>query len=108
MDINQLNMATAAFLRQLRMFSERNSLQITEQSTELFMDVVQSVEQLIASAKIVVPIADEESHDFLLNLNEKHFDLRQYIICRMCSVSETELNDENEFPIAFDILGKNW
>lgn len=90
MDFNQLNIATAVFLRQLRMFSEQNKLQINEQTAELFMDVVQNVEQLTEAAEMV-PVKSEDSTDFLLDLNEKHFDLKQYIMCRMCIVSSIKL-----------------
>lgn len=87
MDINQLNIASAVFLRQLRMFSERNkTIQINEQTAENFMDIVQSIEQLTATAEMI-PVKTESPIDFLFNLNEKHFDLRQYIMCRMCIVS---------------------
>lgn len=86
MDINQLNISTAVFLRQLRMFSEHKTIQINDQTAELFMDIVQSIDELIASAQII-PVKTESNVDFLFNLNEKHFDLRQYIMCRMCIVS---------------------
>lgn len=90
MDISQLNIATTIFLRQLRLFSEQNIVQINEKSAELFMDVIQNIEQLIATSHMI-PVKDEFSTDFLLNLNEKQFDLKQYIMCRMCNVSETKL-----------------
>lgn len=86
MDINQINIATAVFLRQLRMFSEQNTIQINEQTAELFMGVVQSIDHLIATAQMN-PIKTENITDFLLDLNENHFDLRQYIMCRLCIVS---------------------
>lgn len=87
MDINQLNIASAVFLRQLRMFSEQNKIaQINEQTAEIFMDIVQSIDELTATAQMI-PVKTESRIDFLFNLNEKHFDLRQYILCRMCIVS---------------------
>lgn len=86
MDINQINTATAVYLRQLRMFSEQNTIQINEQTAELFMDVVQSIDQLTEIAEIT-PVKTENSTDFLMDLNKNHFDLRQYIMCRLCIVS---------------------
>lgn len=86
MDVNQLNIETGVFLRRLRQFSAQNCIQIDEKTTEMFMEMVFLIDKLIASAEHV-PTKPNEFLDFLFDLNEQHFDFRQYIMCRLCIVS---------------------
>lgn len=101
MDINQLNIASAVFLRQLRIFSEHNKT-INGQTAELFMDIVQSIDELTGAAQMT-PVKTESRTDFLFNLNEKHFDLRQYIMCRLCIVSWT-IHSTNRVVVFFVLI----
>lgn len=86
MDINQLNIDTAIFLRRLRLFSEQKDLQLNGKTTELFMDIIQSIDKLMATTDL----ANAERNDcldFLFNLDGQQFDVRQHVMCRLCIVS---------------------
>lgn len=85
MDINQLNIEAGIFLRRLRMFSEQESIQINENTTELFVDIIRSVDKLMARGDMNPTSSD--CLDFLFNLDGQQFDLRQYFMCRLCIVS---------------------
>lgn len=70
MDINRFNIETTTYLRELRMFSEQNSIQINEHTTDLLMDVVQSIDQLIANAEIIpTNYKNNKNNDFQLNVS---------------------------------------
>lgn len=70
MDINRFNIETTTYLRELRMFSEQNSIQINEHTTDLLMDVVQSIDQLIANAEIIpTNNKNNKNNDFQLNVS---------------------------------------
>lgn len=68
MDIIELNIEITTFLRQLRTFSEQNTVQINEETNELLLNVVQSIEQLIATAEII-PIRNKNNTDFVSNVS---------------------------------------
>lgn len=53
MDFNQFNIEATTFLRKLRMFSENTTIQITENTVECLIGVIECVEQLIAVAEII-------------------------------------------------------
>lgn len=91
MDINQLNIETGVFMRRLRLFSAQNCKQIDEKTIEMFMEMMLLIDKLMASAEHV-PTKRNECLDFLLDLNEQHFDFRQYIMCRLCIVSSLEFS----------------
>lgn len=87
MDINQLNIETAIFLRRLRSFSEQKSaVQIDGKTMELFVDIIQSIDKLMAT-RDMIQTDRNESLDFLCHLDGQHFDLRQHFMCRLCIVS---------------------
>lgn len=87
MDINQLNIETAIFLRRLRSFSEQKSgAKINGRTTELFVDIIRSIDKLIASGDTSQTDANDNL-DFLVHLDGQHFDLRQHFMCRLCIVS---------------------
>lgn len=68
MDINRFNIETTTYLRQVRMFSEQNSIQINEDTIELLTNVVQSIDQLIATAE-VIPAKNKNNNNFSLNVS---------------------------------------
>lgn len=111
MDIKQLNIETGIFLRQLRLFSQQNSIQVNENTAELFMDVVQTIDQIIGSAEMV-PAKNSDSIKFLSDLNEQQFDLRQNIMCRLCIVSirfvQLRLIFLVNWRLALYLIGANW
>lgn len=67
MDINRFNILTTTFLRQLRMFSEQNSIQINEHTIELLTNVVQSIDQFVATAEVIP--TKKNSDNFQLNVS---------------------------------------
>lgn len=85
MDVNQINIEVAVFLKQLRIFSEQNNTQIDEKTAEMLLDIVVNIDKLIANAEMVRTISSDNVN-FVFDLNEQHFDLRHYIMCRLCSV----------------------
>lgn len=85
MDVNQINIEVAVFLKRLRMFSEQNNAQINEKTAEMLLDIVVNIDKLIANAEMISPTSSSNV-DFVFDLNEQHFDLRHYIMCRLCIV----------------------
>ncbi|XP_055315788.1 G-rich sequence factor 1-like [Sitodiplosis mosellana] len=83
MDVEQLNIEIGVFLKRLRMYSERKNAQINEKTVELLSDAVLHIDYLITNAEIIAT-AEHDSVKFLFDLNEQQFDLRQYIVCRLC------------------------
>lgn len=87
MDINQLNIETAIFLRRLRMFlDQKSTVQINGKTTELFVDVIQNIDKLMATVDMAQTDRND-SLEFLFNLDGQQFDLRQHFMCRLCIVS---------------------
>lgn len=87
MNVNQLNIETAIYLRRLRSFMEQNStIQINGKTTELFVDIIQSIDKLMATGDMTQTDRND-SLDFLSHLDGQHFDLRQHFMCRLCIVS---------------------
>lgn len=86
MDINQLNIDTAIYLRRLRMFSGQKGLQLNGKTTELLMDIIQSVDKLMATGDLAQTDSND-CMDFLFNLDGQQFDVRQHVMCRLCIVS---------------------
>lgn len=89
MDINQLNIEIGVFIRRLRLYSERKNVKVDEKTAELLMDVVILIDKVIANSEIIPKTNDDIN--FLFDLNEQQFDLRQYIMCRLCAVSYSKL-----------------
>lgn len=90
MDINQFNIEVGVFLRRLRLFSEQKNVHVNEKTAEMFMDMVLIIDKLIANSEIR-PTTDDEGVNLIFDLNERDFDIRQYIMCRMCIVSWREM-----------------
>lgn len=86
MDINQINIEIGVFLRQMRRYSEQKNIQINDKTTELLLDVVDSIDRIIANSNLI-PTTDNRNTNFIFDLNEQQFDIRQYIMCRLCIVS---------------------
>lgn len=86
MQIDSFNVNLAVFLKHLRLLSERNDIVINEKTCNLLIEAVYSIDRVIANATIDES-SDKNDIDFVLDLNEKQFKLRPYIICRLCSVS---------------------
>lgn len=61
MDTNQLSIATTTYLSELRLFSEQKTIQFDGNLAELLMDIVQSIEQLVATADII-PIINQNNN----------------------------------------------
>lgn len=85
MDTNQINIEIAVFLRRLRMYSEQKNLQISDKTTEMLFHIILNIDKLMANAEIVTT-SEPNNANFIFDLNEKQFDLRQYIMCRLCVV----------------------
>lgn len=86
MDVHQLNVEIGIFLRQMQMQSRQGNIQINEKTAELLVEVISCIDQLTANAEMV-PTVNKDSVDYLFDLNEDQFDLRHYIMCRLCVVS---------------------
>lgn len=93
MDINQVNIEIAVFLRRLRMYSEQKNLQISDKTAEMLLDVVLNIDKLMANAEMVATTGPNTAN-YIFDLNDKEFDLRQYIMCRLCVV---RLHQKNNF-----------
>lgn len=91
LQIDSFNVNLAVFLKHLRLLSERNDIVINEKTCNLLIEAVYSIDRVIANATIDES-SDKNDIDFVLDLNEKQFKLRPYIICRLCSVSVSFLN----------------
>lgn len=61
MATNRLSIATTTYLSELRLFSEQNNIQFDGNLAELLMDVVQSIEKLVATADII-PIKNQNNN----------------------------------------------
>lgn len=66
--MDRLNIETAAFLRELRRFSVQNPIQITENTAELLIEVIECAEQLIATADII-PAENQIATGYQLNVS---------------------------------------
>lgn len=86
MDINQFNIEIGVFLRRLRLYSKQKSIKINEKTVELLVDTVDWIDKLIGNSEMISN-TDHDNVNFLFDLNEQQFDLRQYIMCRLCVVS---------------------
>lgn len=86
MDVNQFNIEIGVFLRRLRLYSDRENMQINEKTAELLLDAVLYIDKVIANAEMT-PDTGNSNVNFLFDLDEQQFDLRQYIMCRPCVVS---------------------
>ena len=86
MEVDQLNIEIGVFLKRLRMYSQRKNVQINEKTAELLLDTILHIDKLIANAEMI-PTTEQDGVKFLFDLNDQQFDLRQYIMCRLCIVS---------------------
>lgn len=78
-------MQIALFLKQLKLFGKKENVQVGKKTMDLLAATVTSIDELIDKALINDAIVGENV-DFLFNLDAKHFELRPYIICRLCPV----------------------
>lgn len=78
-----MNIEIAVFLRRLRMFSEQKK--INDKTTQMLFHIILDIDKLMANAEIVTT-SEPNNVNFIFDLNEKQFDLRQYIMCRLCVV----------------------
>lgn len=85
MDVQQLNTGIGIFVRQLRLMKQ-NQHKIDDNTVELFMHAIRSIDELIEYApRITAP--DNSNINFLFNLNEREFELKQKIRCKLCLVN---------------------
>lgn len=78
-------MEIAVFLKQLKAFRAKDDVQLGQTTVALLMDTVSMIDELTTNRNLNEFIK-ESGVDFLLNLNKQHFELRQYIMCRLCLV----------------------
>lgn len=81
--IDSLNIEINVFLRHLRTYADKKKYRINDKTIELLMN---TIDKFIANAEIDND-SDQQNIDFLSNLNENNYEIRQYIMCRLCSVS---------------------
>lgn len=86
MEIDQFNIEIGVFLRRLRLYSDRETAKVNEKTHALLLDTIDCIDKLIANSEMVGADTNNNNVDFLFDLNEQHFDLRQYIMCRLCIV----------------------
>lgn len=86
MDIHQFNIEIGVFLRRLRLYSKQESIKINEETVKLLVDAVDCIDKLIGNSE-KISNTNHDNVNFLFDLNEQQFDLRQYIMCRLCVVS---------------------
>lgn len=77
-------MEISIFLRHLKYYGSKKHFQINEKTMELLMD---AIDALISNAKLN-DACKQNCVDFLFDLDENHYELRQCIMCRLCLVSE--------------------
>lgn len=88
MDINKLNIQIGVFVRQLRSCSNQKLIEINDKTVDLLMEITRLSDKLMANAK-VTPRTDNDNVNFIFDLDETHFEIRQFITCRLCAVSFT-------------------
>lgn len=94
MDVDQFNIEIGVFLRRLRIFSEQKNAQINEKTAELLLDAILYIDKLIATADMIqTKTTDQDCVEFLSDLNDQQFELRQYIMCRLCIVSIASIDN---------------
>lgn len=91
MEINQFNIEIGVFLRRLRLYSDRKMVKVNEKTHALLLDTIDCIDKLIANSEMDGADTNNNNVDFLFDLNEQHFDLRQYIMCRLCIVCKKNI-----------------
>lgn len=80
-------MNLAVFLKDLRSICKQKDVAINGKTCDLLLETVSCIETLIGNVKLQDTPSDENEVDFIFDLNEQHFKIRTYILCRLCPVS---------------------
>lgn len=81
-----MNLEAGVFLRNLRAYSNRQSVYINDKTVALLSDIVSYIDELVHKANMF-GIQHENNIEFLDDLDERHYELRRNIMCRLCIVS---------------------
>ncbi|XP_055326666.1 G-rich sequence factor 1-like isoform X2 [Sitodiplosis mosellana] len=94
--INSLNVEVGVFLRNINAYTNRKDACIGNQTVALLIDAISCIDKLVNTAKIADEMMNETSIDFLDNLDERYFELRRNIVCRMCIETMPMTKDDFE------------
>lgn len=86
--MDSFNVEAGVFLHHLRSFNDTKNAQIGKKTLAILMDIVTYIE-MVAANKPHMDVPNETDLRFLHNLDRRQFELRQNIICRVCSVRNT-------------------
>lgn len=84
--VNTFNVEIAIFLRAIRGHINNSGSTINNKTQELLGELVSSIDDLAHNAK-VINVPNNIDVDFLNDLDDRYYGLRQNIICRLCLVS---------------------
>lgn len=84
--VNTFNVEIAIFLRAIRGYINNSGGIISNKTQKLLDELVSSIGDLAHDAK-VIDVPNDTNVDFLKDLDDQFYALRQNIICRLCLVS---------------------
>lgn len=103
--MNSFNVEAGVFLHHLRLFNDIENAQIGKKTLAILMDIVTYIEKVVAN-KDHTDAQNETDLSFLHDLDRRQFELRQNIICRICSVSRAFLVKFNMFCDSINFRSK--
>lgn len=103
-------MEIGVFLRIMRSYISRTDVAIGKKTVDLLLEVLSCIEDLGVK---VVDIQNETDADFLNGLDERDYELRRNIMCRLCIVSLTfreqvYVNISNNWSLLFVQIGADY
>ena len=81
-----MNVEIGVFLRNIRSYTNRKDARISNKTVALLLDAVSCIDKLVNTVKVADEMVNEIGIEFLENLDERYYELRQNIVCRMCIV----------------------
>lgn len=85
---NSFNVNLAIFLSQLRSYSEREGVPIDRNTVDMLSEAVYTIDRIVSNTNPKPP-TENDSVDFIFNLETESYKIRPYIVCRLCSVSKS-------------------
>ncbi|XP_031626613.1 uncharacterized protein LOC116342931 [Contarinia nasturtii] len=81
---SSLSFEVSIFLRNLRAYANQTNLQIDRKTSGMLSDTLKCVGDLLANSTVVNSAHGSNEMDFLFDLDERCFELRRNIVCRLC------------------------
>lgn len=79
-------MEIGVFLRNIRAYTNRKDARISNKTVALLLDAVSCIDKLVSTVNVADDVMNEIGIEFLENLDDRYYELRQSIVCRMCIV----------------------